>query len=184
MLDVYLEIISLSTRAYREYLRLLKEELENNGITDLSSVQSIGLFNIGTGEKTITQLDECHSGWHVRYNAKELVKKGYLSRARSREDRRVWRVKLTSKGHDVRTKLIEMHRRHCDLLERTPITETELERTISTLRRLEKFWLRIRSVESQKPQASRNTKPASGRITSIAVCGAWPRCPLLPSGSA
>jgi hypothetical protein len=94
----YRGAVSLVEIAYRQYLKLLKLELEQTGIQDISNVQSIGLFNIGTGEKAIGDLDKCHSGWTVHYNARELVKKGYLVRRRSPNDGRSRRVKLSERA--------------------------------------------------------------------------------------
>ena len=133
----YRGAVSLVEIAYRQYLKLLKLELEQMGIQDISNVQSIGLFNIGTGEKAIGDLDKCHSGWTVHYNARELVKKGYLVRRRSPNDGRSRRVKLSEKGDALRDRLSEMHHRHLEQLRQTSIAEADLRATAATLLRLE-----------------------------------------------
>ena len=57
-------------------------------------------------------------------------------------DRRSIHVRLTEKGLKLRGQLVSMHQRHIAMLDRTAITEQELQATTETLRQLERFWFR------------------------------------------
>jgi len=42
----------------------------------------------------------------------------------------------------LRDRLSGMHRRHIEMLGQTTITESDLQGVVTTLRRLERFWIR------------------------------------------
>jgi hypothetical protein len=42
----------------------------------------------------------------------------------------------------LRDRLSGMHRRHIELLKQTNVTEADLDTVVTTLRRLERFWIR------------------------------------------
>jgi DNA-binding MarR family transcriptional regulator len=71
-----------------------------------------------------------------------MVENGYLLQERSVHDRRSIHVKLTDKGRTLRDRLSGMHRRHIEMLGQTTITESDLQGVVTTLRRLERFWIR------------------------------------------
>jgi DNA-binding MarR family transcriptional regulator len=71
-----------------------------------------------------------------------MVENGYLAQERSVHDRRSIHVKLTDKGRTLRDRLSGMHRRHIELLKQTAVTEGDLDGVVTTLRRLERFWIR------------------------------------------
>ena len=48
--DPYLEVISLVERSHRQFLEVVKLELEAVGIHDINNVQAVMLFNIGDAE--------------------------------------------------------------------------------------------------------------------------------------
>src|SRR5947209_7153184 len=139
----YLEVISLVERLHRHFLEVVKLELDGLGIHDINNVQGMMLFNIGDAEMTVGELTlrGCYLGSNVSYNVKKMVENGYLAQERSVHDRRSIHVKLTDKGRDLRDRLSEMHRRHVEMLGQTRITDADLEEVITTLRRLERFWV-------------------------------------------
>ena len=47
-------------------------------------------------------------------------------------------------------RLSGMHRRHIEMLSQTPITEADTQTVITTLRRLERFWVRASDL-AQRP---------------------------------
>ena len=49
----YLEIISYVERLHRQFLEVVKLELEGFGIHDINNVQAMMLFNIGDAEMTV-----------------------------------------------------------------------------------------------------------------------------------
>ena len=143
MADHYLEVISLVEQLHRQFLEVVKLELEGLGIRDINNVQALMLFNIGDAEMTVGELTlrGCYLGSNVSYNVKKLVENGYLAQERSVHDRRSVHVKLTGKGRKLRDRLSGMHERHIKLLKQTAVTETDLEAVAMTLRRLERFWM-------------------------------------------
>src|SRR5438552_10079011 len=125
----YLEVISLIERLHREFLELVKLELERLRLRDVSNVQALMLFNIGDAEMTVGELTSrgCYLGSNVSYNVKKLVESGYLEAERSAHDLRSINVKLTKKGHDLHNRLSDMHKRHVDMLGKSGITGADLQ---------------------------------------------------------
>jgi DNA-binding MarR family transcriptional regulator len=144
MADHYLEVVSLVEQLHRQFLEIVKLELDGLGIHDINNVQGMMLFNIGDAEMTVGELTlrGCYLGSNVSYNVKKMVENGYLAQERSVHDRRSIHVKLTDKGRSLRDRLSGMHRRHIELLKQTAVTEGDLDGVVTTLRRLERFWIR------------------------------------------
>jgi DNA-binding MarR family transcriptional regulator len=153
MTDSYLEAISLVERLHRQFLEVVKLELDGLGIRDINNVQGMMLFNIGDAEMTVGELTlrGCYLGSNVSYNVNKMVEKGYLVQERSVHERRSIHVRLTDKGRDLRDRLSVMHKRHVELLGQTAITDTDLQGVAVTLRRLERFWIRASDL-SQRPR--------------------------------
>src|SRR6185312_15671421 len=145
MTNGYLEVISLVERLHRHFLEVVKLELDGLGIHDINNVQGLMLFNIGDAEMTVGELTlrGCYLGSNVSYNLKKLVENGYVEQARSPHDRRSVHVRLTAKGRLLRDRLAAMHRRHAERLSQAAITASDLESATATLRRLERFWIRM-----------------------------------------
>src|ERR1700731_3026430 len=128
MTNGYLETISLVERLHRHFLELVKLELDGLRIHDINSVQGMMLFNIGDAEMTVGELTlrGCYLGSNVSYNVKKMVENGYIVQERSVHDRRSIRVRLTTKGRNLRGRLSAMHKRHVEMLGQTTITDTDL----------------------------------------------------------
>ena len=152
MTNNYLEAISLVERLHRHFLEVVKLELDGLGIHDINNVQGLMLFNIGDAEMTVGELTlrGCYLGSNVSYNVKKMVENGYLEQERSVHDRRSIHVRLTDKGRALCEQLNGMHRRHIEMLGQTPITEPDMQIVITTLRRLERFWVRASDL-AQRP---------------------------------
>ena len=142
MADEYLQAISLIERTHRQFVEIVKLELDGLHIRDINNVQALMLFNVGDAEMTVGELKlrGCYLGSNVSYNVKKLVENGYLAQERSDHDRRAVHVKLTGKGRALRDRLSDMHGRHIEMLKQTQVTQADLEAAIVTLRRLERFW--------------------------------------------
>src|SRR5437588_1458536 len=85
MNNFYLEVISLVERLHRQFLEVVKLELEGLRVHDINNVQAMMLFNIGDAEMTVGELTlrGCYLGSNVSYNVKKLVENGYLAHERS-----------------------------------------------------------------------------------------------------
>ena len=143
MTNGYLEVISLVERLHRHFLEVVKLELDGLSIHDINNVQGMMLFNIGDAEMTVGELTlrGCYLGSNVSYNVKKMVENGYLAQERSVHDRRSAHVKLTDKGRSLRDRLAGMHQRHIEILKQTSVSAADLKEVITTLRRLERFWM-------------------------------------------
>src|SRR2546421_6826406 len=129
MNNFYLEVISLVERLHRQFLEVVKLELEGLRVHDINNVQAMMLFNIGDAEMTVGELTlrGCYLGSNVSYNVKKLVENGHLAAERSTDDLRSIRVKLTDKGRTLRDRLSAMHQRHIEMLDQTGITAADLQ---------------------------------------------------------
>jgi DNA-binding MarR family transcriptional regulator len=163
MSDSYLEVISLVERSHRQFLEVVKLELEAVGIHDINNVQAVMLFNIGDAEMTVGELTlrGCYLGSNVSYNVKKMVENEYLAHERSVHDRRSIHVRLTEKGVKLRDSLTAMHRRHSEMLSQTALGPDDFQATSAMLRRLERFWIRAADlVQRPQPLATGSSSPA------------------------
>ena len=154
MTNAYLEVISLIERLHRNFLEVVKLELEGLGIHDINNVQGMMLFNIGDAEMTVGELTlrGCYLGSNASYNVKKMVENGYLVQERSLHDRRSIRVRLTGKGTMLRDRVSVMLQRHLDMLSQATLNIEDLQAAGVTLRRLERFWIRAGDLLQRPPQ--------------------------------
>jgi DNA-binding MarR family transcriptional regulator len=140
--ESYLETIRLTERLHRQFLEVVKNELEHLGIEDLNNVQSLILFNIGKNEYTVGELTGrgYYLGSNVSYNVRKMVEHGYLVQERSTHDRRSVRVRLTPKGIALWEKLDAMFDRQVSALAALE-SAGELESANGAYKRLERFWM-------------------------------------------
>src|ERR1700688_1551115 len=106
-MNAYFHVISLIERPHRQFLELVKLELEGLGVHDINNVQGMMLFSIGDSEMTVGELTlrGCYLGSNVSYNVKKMVETDYLVQERSVHDRRSIHVRLTKKGRNLRDRL-------------------------------------------------------------------------------
>jgi DNA-binding MarR family transcriptional regulator len=144
-MNAYFQVISLIERLHRQFLELVKLELEGLGIHDINNVQGMMLFSIGDSEMTVGELTlrGCYLGSNVSYNVKKMVENGYLTQQRSLHDRRSVHVHLTKKGSELRDSLTAMHQRHLELLSHAGLSSDDLQTAGATLRQVEQFWIRV-----------------------------------------
>ena len=142
MSNDYFEVISLIERLHRNFLEVVKLELDEFGTHDINNVQGLMLFNIGDSEIAVGELLRrgYYLGSNVSYNVKKLVENGYLVQERSAHDRRSVHVRLTAKGSKLRDRLEAMHQRHIEMLGQSGIADEDLAAAIVALRRLGGFW--------------------------------------------
>jgi len=156
MNDGYLDVISSIGRAHRQFLEVVRLELDGMRIYDINAVQAMMLFKIGDAEMTVGELTlrGCYLGSNVTYNVKTMVEQGYLAYQRSSHDRRSVHVRLTEKGKKLRDGLMAVHRRHVDVLPDAAVSADDLKAAEITLRRLERFWSHTRDLTQRSPVAA------------------------------
>src|SRR5690348_18508281 len=127
MSDQYLEVISLIERLHRQFLEVVKLELDSLRIHDVNNVQAMMLFNIGDADISVGELISrgYYLGSNVSYNVKKMSEAGYLVYERSIHDRRSIRVLLTPEGHSLRDRLSAMLNGHLEVFNQSQITEKD-----------------------------------------------------------
>ena len=101
------------------------------------------LYNIGDKELTAGELRSrgYYLGSNVSYNLKKLVEMGFLDHQRSRVDRRSVRIRLTTKGQEVRGIVDALYNKHVATVEQVGgISNDEFATLNKSLHRLERFW--------------------------------------------
>jgi len=139
----YLESLALVERLHRLLLDVIKDEFERLGILEINAVQALLMFNIGDHEVTAGELKSrgYYQGSNVSYNLKKLVDMGYMHHQRCEIDRRSVRVRLTSKGRNIRDLVAELFARHAEALEsRGVLGPSGIEDINASLRRVERYW--------------------------------------------
>ncbi len=138
----YYESIVLIERLHRQFLDVIKVELERAGILDINNVQSMILHNIGDDDLTVGELTVrgYYLGSNVSYNVKKMVENGYLVQERSIHDKRSVRVKLSDKGSKLNEGITKLYKRHEERLISANLGAQRLEVLNKTLHDLEAFW--------------------------------------------
>jgi DNA-binding MarR family transcriptional regulator len=142
MKRVYLEVVALVERLHRQFLEVVKTEIDRMGVHDVNNVQAMILYHIGKDELTVGELTQrgYYLGSNVSYNLKKLIEHEYIAQARSPHDRRSVRIKLTPKGLELHGRLDAIFQQHSGHLEKTEMAGGDLNDAAVTLRELEKFW--------------------------------------------
>ncbi len=142
MQSAYLDLIALVERLHRQFLEVVKLELDTHAVHDINNVQAMILYNIGELEMTVGELTlrGCYLGSNVSYNVKKMLENGYIVQERSAHDRRSVRVRLSEKGLALHAKINKMHERHIAAVMQGVVTSDDMVGAHKTLRRLERFW--------------------------------------------
>ena len=125
MKELYFETIRLIERLHRQFLEVIKVELDRTGVIDTNNIQALILSNIGKGELTIVELTNrgYYLGSNVSYNVKKMVENGYLEQERLPHDRRSVRVRASQKGLEICDLIAGLHERHTIQLAESPLAE-------------------------------------------------------------
>lgn len=99
----YINSIFRFEKLHRDFLEIIKLEMEFRKIEDLSNVQAEIIYNIGFAEVTIAELLNrgYYLGSNVSYNLKKMLQNGYVEQRVSDRDKRSVFVKVTKKGHKI-----------------------------------------------------------------------------------
>ncbi len=140
--SVYLDAIQMIERLHRQFLEVVRSELDALAIVDINNVQALILSNIGREQITVGELTNrgYYLGSNVSYNVKKMVENGYLEQERSPHDRRTVRLKVSAKGLALCDQVTAMFDRHVAALSRAASGEKVLTEVNDGLRVLERFW--------------------------------------------
>ena len=139
----YLEAIKLIERLHRQFLEVVKTELDRIGVEDINNIQALILFNIGDEDLTVGELTNrgYYLGSNVSYNVRKMVENGYLIQERSTHDRRSIRVRLSDKGLAWCDQIGAMFDRHSAALAESSVELGGLSDASISYRHLERFWI-------------------------------------------
>ena len=142
MKGVYLESLQLIERLHRQFLDVIKAELDRLDVKDCNNVQALILYNIGDDEMTVGELTTrgYYLGSNVTYNLKKLVENGFVDQERSAHDRRSVRIRLSDKGAELHKALDDLYRQHVQALVEGVIDVGALGGINDNLRTMERFW--------------------------------------------
>ena len=143
VLEPYLESLQILDRLHRLMLDLIKDDFERLGLTDLTPVQALLLYNLGTAEVSAGELRSrgMYQGSNVSYNLKKLVQMGYVHHQRCDLDRRSVRVRLNPRGEEIRDTVGRMFARHAEGLQASGVLDDPPIRLVNLQwRRVERFW--------------------------------------------
>jgi len=143
VLNAYRDVIGIIESMHRQFLEVVKVELDRLGVRDINNVQAMILFRLADSEMTIGELmyRGCYLGSNISYNLKGMVANGYVLQERSMHDRRSTRVRLSEKGRALSTKIATMHDRHYSMLVHESMSGDDLVSIAKTLKRLERYWM-------------------------------------------
>ncbi|KGJ04013.1 DNA-binding transcriptional regulator, MarR family [Paracoccus halophilus] len=139
----YLESLQILERLHRLLLDLVKDEFERLGQSDLTPVQALLIYNLGTAEVTAGELRSrgMYQGSNVSYNLRKLVDLGYVHHERCDMDRRSVKVRLTPSGQEMRDRVAELFARHAEGLDLSGVLDDPPIETVNLQwRRIERFW--------------------------------------------
>ncbi len=141
-IDEYLSAIRLIERLHRQFLEVVRQELDSLGLRDINNAQAVVLYHIGDDDLTVGELTNrgYYLGSNPSYNVRKMVEAGYLIQERSAHDKRSYRLRLSEKGRELRLKLQEMFNRQTARLGPDSVSEDDLRTANEVLARLEWFW--------------------------------------------
>ncbi len=153
MKNAYLDTIRLIERLHRQFLEVVKGELDRRSIQDINNVQALILYNIGSDDLTVGELTNrgYYLGSNVSYNVRKMAESKYLAQERSAHDRRSVRVKLSDRGLKLWKILDEAFDRHLTQIAPGYVAEEELNGAIGALKKLERFWIAMGDYGARPP---------------------------------
>ena len=142
MKEVYFEIVVMIERLHRLFLEVIKTELEREGILDISNVQALILYNVGTNLLTVGELTQrgYYLGSNVSYNLRKMVKAGYVEQHPSQHDRRAIHIRLSSKGQQLYHALDKIFQHQAIKAKDQVASESRMSDISTVFKKFEVFW--------------------------------------------
>ena len=139
--ETYVQLTRTVERLHRRHLDMLRFELDQLGIQDVSAAQVLMLTKIK--EQSISVRDLVERGYYLgsnaSYNLKQLADCGLIEQERAAHDRRSTRVKLSAKGKALCAKIAEAEQRHARAVAAAGDGQA-LSAACQALRRVESAW--------------------------------------------
>ncbi|MEO0753498.1 MAG: MarR family transcriptional regulator [Pseudomonadota bacterium] len=141
--ESFVKSLSLLEQAHRRLHDVVKDDLERGGERNMTGVQALLIYEIGTEETPASTLRArgAFAGTSLSYNIKKLQEGGYLVQRRCDVDKRTVHLTLTARGLKVRDRVAALFDKQAKALEPTASVRTDdLEQLNRTVTRLERFW--------------------------------------------
>lgn len=116
---------------------LITEEFQNISVNDMHIMEAIGIEEPRNMSSVARSLDVTVGTLTIAINS--LVKKGYVKRVRSQEDRRVVLISLDEKGMKAYRHHQEFHRQMVNAVIKG-LNDAETESLVAALNKLEEFF--------------------------------------------
>lgn len=142
MKALYFETITMVERLHRQFMDVLKVELDRMRLQDINNIQCFILYNVAKNEMTVGELSNrgYYLGSNVSYNLKKLVENGYFVQEKAKHDKRASKIRLSDKGLKLYEKLDRIFTKQADNLRHNGINDQNLTETLRLLRKLDAFW--------------------------------------------
>lgn len=131
LVDIYNDILHIEEQA------LSKDEHSDLTITEIHTIEAIGIER----EKTMTEIAQMLNVTlgTLTTGINKLIRKGYVERNRTEEDRRIVLINLTEKGKTAYKRHEEFHKEmvHNSV---NDLTENEMEILVSSLEKIKNFF--------------------------------------------
>ena len=142
MKALYFEMATLLERMHRQFMDMLKVELDRMHLGDINNVQAIILYNVGRSELSVGELSNrgYYLGSNVSYNLRKLVENGYFIQEKAKNDKRASKIRLSEKGLKLYDKLDVIITKHADNLRHNGMSEESITDSLKLMRKLEAYW--------------------------------------------
>ena len=144
-MDIYAALNEVLVNLFRDIMELEEQAIITQEYQDITNNDMHVIEAIGVGEpknmSTIAKLLSVTVGT-LTIAMNSLVKKGYVTRERGKEDRRVVYISLSEKGLRAYRHHEEFHRQMIEAILKD-LTKDETESLVKALARLERWFRRI-----------------------------------------
>lgn len=143
LVDIFNDILTIEQNA------LQRGEFKDLSVTEMHTIEAIGLYDKKTMSEVAVNLKITVGTLTTAIN--NLVKKGYVERSRSEEDRRIVFINLTKKGKLA----YRIHEKfHSEMVKETisGLSEEEEEILVTSLEKLNKFFKIKYGLETNKKE--------------------------------
>ncbi|MEW9096805.1 MAG: MarR family transcriptional regulator [Clostridiaceae bacterium] len=143
LVDIFNDILTIEQNA------LQSGEFKDLSVTEMHTIEAVSLYNKRTMSEIAMDLKITVGTLTTAIN--NLVKKGYVERSRSEEDRRIVYVSLTKRGKLA----YRIHEKfHSDMIKETilGLSEEEEKVLISSLEKLNEFFKSKYNLEVEKKE--------------------------------
>lgn len=147
LVDIFNDILTIEQEALRS------GEFKDISVTEIHTIEAISMYEERTMSEVASNLGITVGTLTTAIG--HLVKKGYVERKRTEEDRRVVRVKLTKRGKLA----YRIHEKfHSDMVKETisGLTEEEEQVLVSSLEKLNEFFKSNYKLKCSKKGGTQN----------------------------